>query len=165
MISFVRILSIIVVAGGLLMSSCGHDAPQESSLTTNGGQTGGDTTPSQGDGHRPGLGELNDFDKELADDVLRVKGPDMNLRYDRAGILVVKDRNGCVRITDLDGADVISLTPGMERPDSVMTDAVLTVNDSTVGLREMKKMRRTDGRIWYKATDSAGDIWVIVVPD
>ena len=160
----VRIMAAIVIAACCgIVSSCGHDAP-DVETETNGGQVGSDTDVEPGHGHRPGIGETDNTDRELKDDVLRIKGPDMNMRYDCGGILFISGRDGSVRIIDIDGADEVCVTPGIEGADSVMTGAALTVNGRTVSLAAMKKMRHTEGRIWYMAADTAGDNWVIVLP-
>ncbi|MDE6394086.1 MAG: hypothetical protein K2K77_01985 [Duncaniella sp.] len=148
---------------GCAVTSCSPDAPRDEMLT-NGGQTGGGGDNVPGSGHRPGLGEIDNSDRELKDDVLRVKGTGVNLRYDRGGILFVASHDGSVRIVDLDGADEVSVIPGKEGSDSLMTGASLTVNGRKVALSVMKKMRLAEGRIWYMAADTAGDNWVIVLP-
>ena len=88
----------------------------------------------------------------------------MDLRYDRGGILFASDKGGGIRVVDLDGADEIYIRPGTEGTDSLMTETELIVNSETVLLEYMKKMRLRDGRIWYKAADSAGNDWVLVLP-
>ncbi len=146
-----------------MITSCGHDTPRVE-LETNGGQVGNGLDDGQGSGHRPGIGEIDNTDRELKDDVLRVKGTGVNMRYDRGGILFANGRNGSVRIVDLDGADEVVVNPGTEGADSLMTGASLSLNGRVVELRSMKKMRLGEGRIWYKATDTEGDEWMIVLP-
>ena len=159
------LLAIAAVSMGFI-SSCGHDSPQGEEPVTNGGPSGGNSggNSSSGDGHRPGLDEFDQYDRELKDDVLRVKGRGVDLRYDRGGVLFASDKGGGIRVVDLDGADEIFIRPGTEGTDSLMTETELIVNYETVLLEYMKKMRLRDGRIWYKAADSAGNDWVLVLP-
>lgn len=159
-----RMMAAIVIAACCgIAASCGHDTPGVEP-ETNGGQIGTGTDVEPGPGHRPGIGETDNTDRELKDDVLRVKGPDVNMRYDRGGILFITGRDGSVRVIDIDGADEVCVSPGIEGADSVMTGVALTVNGRTVSLAVMKKMRHTEGRIWYMAADTAGDGWVMVLP-
>lgn len=160
----VRILAVfLTVVCGCIAASCTHDAPRDEMLT-NGGHAGAGPDTEPGSGQRPGLGEIDNTDRELRDDVLRVTGGSVDMRYDRGGVLFVTGRDGSVRVVDLDGADEVSVSPGIEGSDSVMIGAVLTVNGRTVALRTMKKMRLAEGRIWYIAADTAGDEWVMVLP-
>lgn len=159
-----RMMATIVIAACCgIAASCGHDTPGVEP-ETNGGQIGTGTDVEPGHGHRPGIGETDNTDRELKDDVLRIKGPDMNMRYDRGGILFITGRDGSVRIIDIDGADEVCVSPGIEGADSVMTGGALTVSGRKIALSTMKKMRHTEGRIWYMAADTAGDNWVMVLP-
>ena len=87
------LLAIAAVSMGFI-SSCGHDSPQGDEPVTNGGPSGGNSggNSSPGDGHRPGLDEFDQYDRELKDDVLRVKGGGVDLRYDRGGVLFASDK-------------------------------------------------------------------------
>lgn len=148
------------------MSSCGHDSPQSDVLSTNGSVSGnGNNDTSSGSGQRPGLEDYNTFDKELKDDVLRVKGADINMRYDRGGILFVTRDNGEVRVIDLDGADEVSIFSGTEGADSVMSGFELKTGDRKVGLKTVKMMQRSGGRIWYKAVSHDDNVWTIVLSE
>ena len=116
------------------------------------------------EGQRPGVGESNSMVRELADDVWRVSGPTLTMRYDRGGILFDSQADGRVNISDLDGADSVSVGIGKEGTDSLMSGTDIIVNGHALTLRRVKMLRHGDGRSWYMATDSSDGLWILVLP-
>lgn len=135
---------------------CGHDSPPEQGVAS--------VRPGDADtGSRPGVGDANSMKHELADDVWRVSGPGVSLRYDRGGVLFNALPDGSFEIVDLDGADTVVVTPGKEGADSVMTGASISVNGKVTALRQVKMLQHADGRSWYMATDVADGMWIVVL--
>lgn len=149
----VRLFGILVC---MACVGCGHDSPPEQEVAS---VRPGDA----GTGSRPGVGDANSMKHELADDVWRVSGPGVSLRYDRGGVLFNALPDGSFEIVDLDGADTVVVTPGKEGADSVMTGASISVNGKVTALRQVKMMQHADGRSWYVATDVADGEWIIVL--
>lgn len=159
---YVRIVTVIVLS--LLQSSCGHDSPPERENAAVRPSGSGQQTPSEGTGQRPGVNESNDLSHELSDDVWRVSGPDVSLRYDRGGVLFNKKADGATEVLDLDGADRVSVSPGTVGTDSICTGAALAVNGTNIEFRQMKMLSRGDSRTWYVLTDDSDGRWIIVLP-
>lgn len=146
-----------------MLPSCGHDSPSERENISGRPSGSGQQTPS-GTGQRPGVSDSNDLSHELSDDVWRVVGPDMTLRYDRAGVLFNKKADGTIEVHDLDGADRVAVVPGTEGPDSLLTGSSMAVNGVGLEIRSVKMLRRGDGRTWYVFVDSEDDRWILVLP-
>lgn len=175
---YIATLLAAVTAVAVMFTACGHDSPPErdGAVTRpgngNGGNSGGNSEngggnsggSGEGSGQRPGVGGSNDFDRELADDTWRVTLPGASLRYDRGGVLFATLPDGSVRVSDLDGADEVLIVPGKENADSTLTGSRITVNGMDMQYSEIKMMRRGEGRIWYRLTDSSAGRWVLVIP-
>jgi len=153
---------IMLLTLSLAVAACGHDNPSERELAS--GRPGGEVHTPSGSGQRPGVGEANSMDKELADGVWRIVGSGISLRYDRGGVLLTTEADGTIRVIDLDGADSVTVNIGEEGCDSVMTGAEMTVNGQPLDLGSMKMLSHGDGRSWYVATETSGTRWIIVVP-
>ncbi len=138
-----------------VVCSCGHDSPSGRDIMTE--------RPGV-EGQRPGVGESNSMARELADDVWRVSGPTLTMRYDRGGILFDTQADGRINISDLDGADSVSVGIGKEGTDSLMSGTDIIVNGHALTLRRVKMLRHGDGRSWYMATDSSDGLWILVLP-
>lgn len=138
-----------------VVCSCGHDSPSGRDIMTE--------RPGE-EGQRPGVGESNSMARELADDVWRVSGPTLTMRYDRGGILFDSQADGRVNISDLDGADSVSVGIGKEGTDSLMSGTDIIVNGHALTLRRVKMLRHGDGRSWYMATDSSDGLWILALP-
>ena len=138
-----------------VVCSCGHDSPSGRDIMTE--------RPGE-EGQRPGVGESNSMVRELADDVWRVSGPTLTMRYDCGGILFDSQADGRVNISDLDGADSVSVGIGKEGTDSLMSGTDIIVNGHALTLRRVKMLRHGDGRSWYMATDSSDGLWILVLP-
>lgn len=139
----------------LLLASCGHDAPRpEREIPA---ETGGD------DGERPGVGGGADLDSELNDDVWRVGAGGVWLRYDRGGVLFVSTGTG-VEITDLDGADSVSVTLPAVGPDSVSRGAEVYVNGRRLDLLYVKMLKRGQRSVWYELMPADGAARAMVLP-
>lgn len=151
-----RLVSLLSVLVCVACVSCGHDSPPVQEVSSS---RPGDA----GAGSRPGVGDANSMEHELGDDVWRVSGPGVTLRYDRGGVLFNRLADGSFEIVDLDGADVVTVVPGKEGVDSVMTGAAITVNGKAKALRLMKMMHHGVGRSWYMATDEGDGLWIIVL--
>lgn len=148
-------LEIVCVGMLAVVCSCGHDSPSGRDIMTE--------RPGE-DGQRPGVGESNSMAHEMADDVWRVSGPTLTMRYDRGGILFDSQSDGRIEISDLDGADRVSVAIGREGTDSVMSGTDIIVNGRALSLRKVKMLRHGDGRSWYMATDSSDGLWIFVLP-
>lgn len=138
-----------------VVCSCGHDSPSGRDIMTE--------RPGV-EGQRLGVGESNSMARELADDVWRVSGPTLTMRYDRGGILFDTQADGRINISDLDGADSVSVGIGKEGTDSLMSGTDIIVNGHALTLRRVKMLRHGDGRSWYMATDSSDGLWILVLP-
>lgn len=160
--SIVKIAAVISLC--IINTSCGHDSPPERENAS--GRPPGSTQqkPSEGTGQRPGVNESNNLSHELSDDVWRVSGPGVTLRYDRGGVLFNQKADGTIEVFDLDGADRVSVSPGTVGTDSVCAGAAVAVNGTDVNLRQMKMLKRGDRRTWYVLTDDSDGRWVMVLP-
>lgn len=156
-------IPILIVTLAAALGGCGHDDPPE--RDANERPPAGSIPPGPGSDNRPGLGESDGWDDAVNDNVLRIDGiGGVSMRYDRGGILVVSEADGSVRFHDIDGADEVKLKLGAERKDSVVSDVLIRVNGSVCSPSEVKLMRKADGRLWYRVTDSAGKYGAIVIP-
>ena len=72
--------------------------------------------------------------------------------------------DGRINISDLDGADSVSVGIGKEGTDSLMSGTDIIVNGHALTLRRVKMLRHGDGRSWYMATDSSDGLWILVLP-
>lgn len=159
---FVRAIAIVSLC--VVAASCGHDSPTVRD-DGSGRPSGGAQQPPSGPGQRPGVSDSNDLSHELSDDVWRVVGPDMTLRYDRAGVLFNKKADGTIEVHDLDGADRVAVVTGTEGADSLLTGASVTVNGRSLDTRLMKMLKRGDGRTWYTLAAGPDDgRWIFVLP-
>lgn len=150
-----RMLKTVCMGMLAVVCSCGHDSPSGRDIMTE--------RPGE-EGQRPGVGESNSMVRELADDVWRVSGPTLTMRYDRGGILFDSQADGRVNISDLDGADSVSVGIGKEGTDSLMSGTDIIVNSHALTLRRVKMLRHGDGRSWYMATDSSDGLWILALP-
>lgn len=150
-----RMLKTVCMGMLAVVCSCGHDSPSGRDIMTE--------RPGE-EGQRPGVGESNSMVRELADDVWRVSGPTLTMRYDRGGILFDSQADGRVNISDLDGADSVSVGIGKEGTDSLMSGTDIIVNGHALTLRRVKMLRHGDGRSWYMATDSSDGLWILALP-
>lgn len=156
-------IPMFIVAVAMGLPGCGHDNPPERDANVR--PPAGSVPSTPGTGNRPGVGDSDGWDDAVNDDVLRVDGiGGITMRYDRGGILVVTGSDGSVRFHDIDGADEVKLKLGAARSDSVVSDVLIQVNGSAYSPSEVKLMRKADGRIWYRVTDSAGKYGAIVIP-
>ena len=94
-----------------VVCSCGHDSPSGRDIMTE--------RPGV-EGQRPGVGESNSMARELADDVWRVSGPTLTMRYDRGGILFDKQADRRINTSYLDRAERVSDGVVNEGTDSLM---------------------------------------------
>ncbi len=114
---------------------------------------------------RPPVEENRQFDVELDDNVWRLSGAGMNLRYDCGGVMFVKEKSNMYRIIDLDGATEISFSYTGLRPDSTLVDPVLDVNGVTAELTEAKMMGLDGTSGWYRLLSADDVVRVLVVPE
>lgn len=157
------LISLFIVAWAVILQGCGHDNPPEREINVRPPAGGVPSTPGSGD--RPGVGNGDGWDDAVKDEVIRVDGVGgLTMRYDRGGILVVSATDGSARFHDLDGADEVRVKLGVEKSDSVVSDVLIEINGSVYRPSEVKMMRRSDSRVWYRVTDSAGKFGAIVLP-
>lgn len=157
------LIPLFIVALAVILQSCGHDNPPERDANVR--PPAGSVPSTPGSGDRPGVGNGDGWNDAVKDDVIRVDGiGGLTMRYDRGGILVVSATDGSARFHDLDGADEVKVKLGIEKSDSVVSDVLIEINGSAYRPSEIKMMRRTDTRVWYRVTDSAGKYGAIVLP-
>lgn len=114
---------------------------------------------------RPPVEENRPFEPEIKDNVWRLTGPGINLRYDRGGVLFIKEKAGVYRILDLDGAKEAVFSSSAMRPDSMFIAPRLVVNNRDVDLLEAKMMKLDDTSGWIRllSTDSAAIVLVVPI--
>lgn len=168
----VKIFGIIMAL--VLLAGCGHDDPGGRNNLPE--RDNGSENPSGvgTSGERPGVSESNGLSHELDDDVWRVSGPSLSLRYDRGGVLInvspVEDEAGADRgkktytFIDLDGVAKVEVMPGDEQSDSTLIGSVLIIDGSKQSLGQVKMVRRDDDRTWYEARDRNQCRYIFCMP-
>lgn len=155
----VSVMLVVMAVGAL---SCGHEDPSTAREGDDhrrpAAEDGTSETPT-----RPDIGESDGMEKELADDVWRVSGLGADMRYDRGGVLFVTGRDGRVKVTDLDGADVVEIRIGEIGTDSVAKSAAIEVNGSGLSDPKVKLVKRGEGRVWYRV-DAGDKSGIVVIP-
>lgn len=167
---FVMLLVGCMVAVSL--SSCDHggsDAPRRDDdkheEDVNGGKDdgNGDEGDDSGD-ERPGFGAFDEA-RELADDGVRYRGPELSLRFDRGGVLVKVLADGSREFVDLDDSRRrLTVNTGEMSADSLFPSARITVGGQAIGIKMMKMKKQTADVVWFHVVDSDGHDHVIVMP-
>ena len=152
------LLYLILAIALLGLQGCGHDSPTSRGIESP--LPGGDAPG----GNRPGLDPTTDLNRELADDIWRLTGPGVSMRYDRGGMLFTSMPDGTVKIIDLDGSSTAEILPGTEGAEGCMSGTKLTVNGKEIALTSMRKLKQGKERIWLTATDADEHQWIMVIP-
>ncbi|MCM1521783.1 MAG: hypothetical protein NC039_03915 [Muribaculaceae bacterium] len=143
-----------IVSVLLLMCGCGDGTPR--GARTDRPQTGDESG-------RPGIDGSDNLDKELDDEVWRITGNSVSLRYDSGGVLFTST-GVLVRIVDLDGADVVDATIPAVGRDSLSPGASITMNGGRLNLRHVKMMKESGVSVWYEILAADSSRHVLVVP-
>lgn len=171
-VAFMLLFVVCMVA--VLLSSCdrgGSDAPRRDDdkheEDVNGGKDDGGDDGVEGDdsgSERPGLGSFDEA-RELADDGVRYRGPELSLRFDRGGVLVKVLADGSREFVDLDDSRRrLTVNTGEMSADSLFPSARITVGGQAIGIKMMKMRKQTADVVWFHVVDSDGHDHVIVMP-
>lgn len=167
-----RVLLLVGCMVAVSLLSCdrgGSDAPRRDDdkyeEDVNGGKddgNGGEVDDSGGE--RPGFGAFDEA-RELADDGVRYRGPELSLRFDRGGVLVKILVDGSREFVDLDDSRRrLTVNTGEMSADSLFPSARFTVGGQAVGIKMMKMKKQTADVVWFHVVDSDGHDHVIVMP-
>ena len=153
-------LPALIITATLAMSvSCGHkELPRRGSSTVQPETPGGVLPEPERPGHNP-----SDIAAELNDPTPRFIYGGIALRYDDGGILFTRYPDGYTVITDLDGIDRITLSPGTMREDSTFLSPRLSMTHGEMTIVSLSLLKRDDKAAWYRAMfpDSASTIIVL----
>lgn len=170
-----RVVFMMLLVGcmvAVLSSSCdrgGSDAPRRDDdgheEGVNGGKDDGDG--GEGDdsgGVRPGFGAFDEV-RELADDGVRYRGPELSLRFDRGGVLVKILADGSREFVDLDDSRRrLTVKTGEMSADSLFPSARITVGGQAIGIKMMKMKKQTADVVWFHVVDGDENDHVVVMP-
>ncbi|MDE6325855.1 MAG: hypothetical protein K2M02_06760 [Duncaniella sp.] len=155
-----KIHALIITATLAISVSCGHKELPRRGLSTVQPETPGDSLPEP---ERPGLTPA-DIAAELNDPAPRFTYGDIALRYDNGGTLFTRYPDGSTVITDLDGIDRITLSPGTMREDSTFSSPRLTVTCGELTMLSLSLLKRDDKAAWYRAMFPDSTSAIIVLP-
>lgn len=155
-----KIPALIITATLALSVSCGHkELPRRGSSTVQ-PETPGGVLPEP---ERPGLTPA-DIAAELNDPTPRFTYGDITLRYDNGGTLFTRYPDGSTVITDLDGTDRVTLSPGTMHGDSTFSSPRLAVTRGELTMLSLSLLKRNDKAAWYRAIFPDSTSAIIVLP-
>lgn len=168
-----RVVFVMLLVGCMVaVSSCdrgGSDAPRRDDdkheEDVNGGKDDGNGGEGDDSGsERPGFGAFDEA-RELADDGVRYRGPELSLRFDRGGVLVKILADGSREFVDLDDSRRrLTVNTGEMSADSLFPSARITVGGQAIVIKMMKMRKQTADVVWFHVVDSDGHDHVIVMP-
>lgn len=144
----------------MLSVSCGHKEMPRRDPSTVQPEKPGTVTPGQ---ERPGY-DPDDMTDELNDKTPRFIYGNISLRYDAGGILFTRHPDGSTTITNLDGVDRVTLSPGTMRGDSTFSSPGLTIGATELPVLSLSLLKRNGKAAWYRAMFPDSTSTIIVLP-
>lgn len=153
-------LLILISAIFALSVSCGHkELPRRNPPTVQPETPGSNLPEPERPGHNPA-----DIAAELNDPTPRYTYGGIALRYDDGGILFTRHTDGTTVITDLDGIDRVTLSPGTMSRDSTFSSPRLAVTRGELKLLSLSLLKRDAEAAWYRAMFPDSTSTIIVLP-
>ena len=153
-------LLILTSAIFALSVSCGHkELPRRNPSTVQPETPGSNLPEPERPGHNPA-----DIAAELNDPTPRYNYGGIALRYDDGGILFTRHTDGTTVITNLDGIDRVTLSPGTMLGDSSFSSPRLTIGATELPVLSLSLLKRNGKAAWYRAMFPDSTSTIIVLP-